>query len=200
MKRKWLDRRIDFLSGENLELLGNKFVKTYYKYQKDLFRANEHHRKIEELKDEIKERTDKLSELKNDCNSGWELVQTQSKDFYFYCSISSYKNRYGNRYYNLTLSRPFNSQPKNMSLGKEERIIYVLNHYFRKDQDRLTAIKKDWKSLFLSELNNKNGLLRKKIMLNCIKKPREFWDNNHNIWWLFSVSDKMQEKMKKEKL
>jgi len=200
MKRKWLDRRIDFLSDDDLKLLGDDFKKDYFKYQKDLHRANEHHRLIEERKVEINERLQKLSQLKNECNSGWELVQTQSKDFYFWCSISSYKNRYGYRYFNLTLSRPFNSQPKNMPLGKEERIIYLLNHHFRKSDEKLKSIKKNWKEFFLSELNNKNGLLRKKIMLNCIKKPKEFWENNHNIWWLLSVSEKMKEKMKKQKL
>ena len=77
-------------------------------------------KRINTLKHKLEEQKNLLNEIKRDLKDSLPSIAHLKSDYYFNCSVVSFKNR-DIIYYNLCVSR-YQSAPKNCSLGNEETI------------------------------------------------------------------------------
>ena len=88
--------------------------------------------------------------MKRDLTEISKPLETLKNDFQFFVSITSYKSK-GNRYYNLCISRVIKGSPKNVGLGREDKIKEQLLEHFKGNRKKVSEIKKDWKTFLKNE-------------------------------------------------
>jgi len=148
-----------------------------------LFRTKSHHlnqktMKIENLKKKIDKEKELLKEMKSDYTDLFNQIQHLRKDFYFTCSIVSYKNKYGKVYNNLLICRT-GLPNKSVGLGNEDKIKERLLEHYKGKRKIIGEIKKDWKGFLKMECNGGDTY---NIILDMImKNPMGFNEQKGGI-------------------
>ena len=143
-------RRFDFIKDETFKLLSKTQKKKLDEYREQYRLCVLKEKRINTLKKQIKEQQDLLRLMKRDLTELSKPLETLKNDFQFFVSITSYKSK-GNRYYNLCISRVIKGNPKNVGLGREDKIKEQLLEHFKGNRKKVSEIKKDWKTFLKNE-------------------------------------------------
>ena len=163
-----VDRLLNFIPDEQYENLPKKTLKSLLDYRKLYYNISRKEKKIKRMVQELKDERELLRDMKQDLTSKNHFIDHLRKNFYFTCSVVSFKKG-GHVYYNVTISRK--GESKNMSLGREETIRQHLCEYYG-DKSFLHK-SKDWKTFLKVELNM--GDTYKKISDMIITKSVSQW-------------------------
>ena len=178
-----VDRLLNFIPDEQYENLPKKTLKSLLDYRKLYYNISRKEKKIKRMVQELKDERELLRDMKQDLTSKNHFIDLLRKNFYFTCSVVSFKKG-GHVYYNVTISRK--GESKNMSLGREETIREHLFNYY-KDKSFLHKTK-DWKTFLKIEMNT--GETYKKILDMIVSKSISQWKettlNRHTFFPLNS--------------
>jgi hypothetical protein len=176
-----IDRILEFIPKDKYEKLDQKTRKNLLEYRTLYYNVGRKEKKIKRMIDKLKEERELLQEMKQDLTSQNHFIDHLRKNFYFTCSVVSFKK--GNhRYYNVTISRK-GDRSKNCSLGREEVIRQHLFEYY-KDKSFLRK-SKDWKTFLKIELNSGDSYV--KILDMILDNPNYFKLQTINRHTLFPL-------------
>ncbi|MBT5215488.1 bZIP transcription factor [Candidatus Woesearchaeota archaeon] len=154
MNIETIKKKFDFIPDHLYKKLDKRTRDKLLMFRKWNYNLVRKEQKISNLESKIKDEKEMVKEMRSDLINLHNQIQHLRKDFYFTCSVVSYKSKY-NRYYNLLISRT-GLPNKSVSLGSEEKIKdHLLKSY--KGTKKISNIKKDWKN-FLKVESNMGGV------------------------------------------
>ena len=172
MNLSTLKKKFDFIPESLYQRLDERTRNKLLQYRRDRWNLEQKERKVKRLQQQIKDEKELIKERRGDLIDLHNQIQHLRKDFYFTCSVVSFKK--GNkRYYNLLISRT-GLPNKSVSLGSEEIIKEHLTTYYKRLGKRkiVSEIKKDWKTFVKVESNG--GEIYEKILDMIMSNPEGF--------------------------
>ena len=183
------DRLLEFIPSDRYDQLDDETRENLLSYRKLFYNIKRKEGKIERMTQKLKDEKELISEMKQDLTSRNSFIDHLRKNFYFTCSVVSFKK--GNKvYYNITVSRK-GDRSKNISLGNEETVRQHLSEYYN-DKSFLHK-SKDWKSFLKVELNS--GETYTKILDMILDNPLGFKNLTINRHTLFPLKNYMDTKL-----
>jgi len=177
-------RRFEFINDKTFNLLDKKMKKNLTDYREQYRLCVLKEKRINTLKKQIKEQQDLLRIMKKDLTEISKPLEQLKNDFQFFCSVVSFEK--GNyRYYNLCISRVIKGSPKNISLGREEKIKKQLLEHFKGNRKKVSEIKRDWEDFLKNECNIYDTY--DKIMKIIVKNPLTWKELSISRYDLFPI-------------
>ena len=173
-----LKKKFDFIPEPLYQKLDKRTREKLLTFRRKGHNLNQKTKRIENLKKKIDEEKVLLNEMKKDYTDLFNQIQHLRKDFYFTCSIVSYKNKYGTRYFNLLICRT-GLPNKSVGLGNEEKITDRLLEYYKGKRKIIGEIKKDWKTFLKVESNGGDTYYR--ILEMIMSNPSGFNEQKGGI-------------------
>lgn len=181
-RKKWvrtlttIKDKFEFLPKEVYENLKERDREKLLKFNRDRYQLERKENKVRGMEIELQKEKDLIKEKREDLINLHNQISHLRSDFYFTCSVVSYKTKY-NQYYNLLISRS-GLPNKSVSLGNEDKIKdHLLKSY--KGTKKISDIKKDWKTFLKVESNV--GDVYKRIMTILMKNPQGFNEQKGGI-------------------
>ena len=145
------ERQFDFIPKNKWKILSKKDQDKLRDYRRTYRWYKDNDDKIEELKQELKDRKEKNKKFVHDLvEHNFELDHLRN-EFQFNWSVSKLKNR--PNYYNCYIGRKGKS--KSGSLGNPKDITEHLKKYYKRDKSKLEELEDEgWKTFLSFEFDN----------------------------------------------
>ena len=173
-----LEKKFDFIPEPLYQKLDKRTRDKLLLFRKNRYNLKRKEKKILNLQEEIKLEKELLMDMRGDLINLHNQIQHLRKDFYFTCSVVSYKNKYGTRYFNLLICRT-GLPNKSVGLGNEEKITDRLLEYYKGKRKIIGEIKDDWKSFLKVESNG--GYTYYRILEMIMSNPSGFNEQKGGI-------------------
>jgi hypothetical protein len=175
--------RFNFIPNELYDRLDDSVRERLLRYRERYRLLAMKEKRVNTLKHKLEEQKNLLNEMKRDLKDSLPSIAHLKSDYYFNCSVVSFKNK-NIIYYNLCISR-YQSAPKNCSLGNEDTIKNHLLKYYEDDKKVIAEIRTDWKGWLKVESNI--GDTYTKIMAMIMDNPLGFKNLTINRNTLFPI-------------